>query len=49
MRSRNVGLGENAMKKWESVGDEGVTMIAGSGDFSFARGKDRLRGAGIRG
>jgi len=49
MRSRSVGLGENAMKNWESVGDDGVTMIAGRGDFSLARGKERFKGAGIKG
>lgn len=40
IRSLMVGLGENAMKNWESVGDDGVTMIAGRGDFSLARGKE---------
>jgi len=48
-RSRNVGLGEKAMKNCESVGDEGVTIIAGRDDFSLVRGRDKLRGAGIRG
>lgn len=43
MRSFNVGLGENAMKNCEShsVGDEGVTMMAGNDDFSLASGKDK--------
>lgn len=44
-RWRNDGLGgsaRNAMEKSrEDDGDEGVTMIAGSGDFSVAKGKDR--------
>jgi len=56
MRSRRDGLGggaRKAMKKGESVaaaidGDEGVTIMAGRGDFSAARGRDKSRGAGIR-
>jgi len=28
-------------------GEEGVTMMAGRGDFSVTRGKERSRGAGI--
>jgi hypothetical protein len=55
MRSRKDGLAggaRKAMKNGESVaaateGDEGVTMIAGRGDFSVARGRDKSRGAGI--
>ena len=51
-RSRKDGLGggaRKAMKKGESVaatieGDEGVTIMAGRGDFSVARGKDKSMG-----
>lgn len=45
MRSRMVGLGggaRNAMEKsWECEGEEGVTMMAGKGDFSVAKGRDK--------
>ena len=44
-RSRMVGLGggaRNAMEKWRSSeGDDGVTMIAGRGDFSVTSGRER--------
>jgi hypothetical protein len=43
------GAARKAMEKSrEEEGEHGVTMMAGSGDFSVARGKDRSRGAGIR-
>jgi len=51
-RSRNEGFGSgarNAMEKsTELLGELGVTMIAGSGDFSSTRGKVRSKGAGMR-
>ena len=44
-RSRKVGFGgdaKNAIEKsWDEDGDDGVTMIAGSGDFSVTRGRER--------
>jgi len=51
-RSRNVGFGSgarNAMEKSvEHLGELGVTMIAGSSDFSSTNGKVRSKGAGMR-
>jgi len=51
-RSRIDGFGfgaRNAMEKsTELLGELGVTMIAGSADFSSTRGKVRSKGAGIR-
>jgi hypothetical protein len=52
MRSRKEGFGggaKKAMKKGESVvavieGDEGVTMMAGRGDFSVTRDRDKSAG-----
>lgn len=48
IRSRNEGFGfgaRNAMEKSaELLGELGVTMIAGSGDFSSTRGKVRSVG-----
>lgn len=35
-------------KSCVDVGLQGVTMIAGSGDFSVAEYRDRSSGAGIR-
>ena len=47
-RSRNDGFGSgarNAMEKSvEHLGELGVTMIAGSGDFSSTKGKVRSTG-----
>lgn len=44
-RSLSVGLGgvaKKAMEKsWEDEGEEGVTMMAGRGDFSVASGNDK--------
>jgi len=52
IRSRHDGFGfeaRNAMEKSiELLGELGVTMIAGSGDFSSTRGKVRSKGAGMR-
>jgi len=46
-RCINVGFGGSARKAIEKSrfddGEEGVTMIAGRGDFSVARGKDKSR------
>jgi len=51
-RSRRDGFGfgaRNAMEKSvEPLGELGVTMIAGSGDFSSTKGKVRSKGAGTR-
>jgi len=51
-RSRNDGFGSgarNAMEKsTELLGELGVTIIAGSGDFSSTKGKVRSKGAGMR-
>jgi hypothetical protein len=51
-RWRNEGLGSaarNAMEKsTELLGELGVTMIAGSSDFSSTKGKVRSKGAGMR-
>jgi len=50
-RCRMDGFGGEARKAMEKScvedGEEGVTMMAGRGDFSVARDKDRSRGAGI--
>jgi hypothetical protein len=52
MRSRSETLGGGARKAIEKsrgdMGEDGVTMMAGSGDFSDARGRVRSRGGGIR-
>jgi len=52
IRSRNEGFGfgaRNAMEKsTELLGELGVTMIAGSIDFSSTKGKVRSNGAGMR-
>ena len=49
-RSRNVGFGgglRNAIaKSLSDVGDDGVTIIAGSGDFSSTSGSDRSAARG---
>jgi len=51
-RSRNEGFGSGARnaieKSVEPLGELGVTMIAGSGDFSLTKGKVRSKGAGMR-
>jgi len=51
-RSRNDTFGSgarNAMEKSiELLGELGVTMIAGSRDFSSTKGKVRSKGAGMR-
>jgi len=51
-RSRSDGFGsgaKNAMEKSvELLGELGVTMMAGSSDFSSTKGKVRSRGAGTR-
>jgi len=51
-RSRSEGFGSgarNAMEKSvELLGELGVTMIAGSSDFSSTKGKVRSKGAGMR-
>jgi len=51
-RSRNDGFfsgARNAMEKSVGhLGELGVTMIAGSGDFSSTKGKVRSKGAGMR-
>jgi len=53
MRDRSVGgLGgaRKAMpKSLGCVGDEGVTIIAGRGDFSVMESSERSRGGGRRG
>jgi len=50
IRSRMFGLGGGARKAMAKSpveeGDEGVTMIAGRGDFSEAKGRERSSGAG---
>jgi len=50
-RCRMDGLGGVQRKAMEKScvedGEQGVTMMAGRGDFSVTRGKDRSRGAGI--
>jgi len=50
-RCRMDGLGGEARKAIEKScledGEHGVTMMAGRGDFSVARGNDRSRGAGM--
>jgi len=52
IRSRNDGFGSgarNAMEKSvEHLGELGVTIIAGSGDFSSTKGMVRSKGAGMR-
>jgi hypothetical protein len=44
-RSKREGLGGGAKKaiekSWDEDGEEGVTMMAGKGDFSVARGSER--------
>lgn len=51
-RSRSDGFfsgAKNAMEKSvEHVGELGVTIMAGSGDFSSTKGKVRSKGAGMR-
>jgi len=51
-RSRNDGFGSGARNAMEKsvglLGELGVTIIAGSGDFSSTRGKVRSNGAGMR-
>lgn len=51
-RSRTLAFGGGARKAIEKscvwMGDEGVTMMAGKGDFSVMEGRERSRGAGIR-
>lgn len=51
-RSRQDSFGpgaRNAMEKSaEHLGELGVTMMAGSGDFSSTKGKVRSKGAGTR-
>jgi hypothetical protein len=50
-RSTTVGLLGGArkamLKSVSCVGEEGVTIIAGSDDFSDMSGKERSRGAGM--
>jgi len=50
-RSRHDGFdsgARNAMEKSvELLGELGVTMIAGSGDFSLTKGRVRSKGAGM--
>jgi hypothetical protein len=45
IRSRKVGFGGGARKaiekSWVWMGDEGVTMMAGNGDFSVMEGRER--------
>jgi hypothetical protein len=45
IRSAREGLGAGAKKaiekSWDEDGEEGVTMIAGKGDFSVASGRER--------
>lgn len=52
MRWRSVGFGGGARKAMEKslalAGDDGVTMIAGSGLFSSTKGSVRSSGAGMR-
>lgn len=52
MRSRTLGFVGGARKAIEKscvwMGDEGVTMMAGKGDFSVMEGRERSRGAGMR-
>lgn len=47
-RSRRVGRGvgaKNAIEKsWEVDGDDGVTIIEGSGEFSVTGGRERSEG-----
>jgi len=51
-RSRIDGFGSGARnaieKSVEPLGELGVTMMAGSADFSSTRGKLRSKGAGMR-
>jgi hypothetical protein len=48
-RMERFSIGTKAMQNsWVEQGDEGVTIIAGTGDFSGTRGAERSRGAGIR-
>jgi hypothetical protein len=51
-RSRSDGFSSgarNAMEKSvELLGELGVTMMAGSGDFSSTKGMARSKGAGMR-
>jgi len=43
------GSARNAIEKSRvEEGEDGVTMMAGKGDFSVTRGKDKSRGAGMR-
>jgi hypothetical protein len=43
-----LGGARKAMaKSLEWVGDEGVTMIAGRGDFSVMLSRERSKGAGM--
>jgi len=45
----SLGGARNAiLKSCAEEGEDGVTMIAGKGDFSVASGKERSKGAGIR-
>jgi len=51
-RSKNPGSFGGArkamLKSCAEEGEEGVTIIAGSGDFSDTSGRDRSKGAGMR-
>jgi len=44
----SVGARKAMEKSCEEQGEEGVTMIAGRGDFSVMLGRERSRGAGIK-
>jgi len=50
VKTESLGGGaRNAIAKSLSPkGEDGVTMIAGKGDFSSTRGLDRSRGGGIK-
>jgi len=52
IRSKMERLGGGARnaiaKSRDEAGDDGVTIIAGNGDFSVASGSDRSRGGGIK-
>jgi hypothetical protein len=44
-----LGGARKAMEKsLEWVGEDGVTMMAGRGDFSVRLSRERFRGAGMR-
>lgn len=51
-RLRMDGFGSGARNAMEKscveTGDDGVTMMAGRGDFSVRDGRERSKGAGIK-